>query len=122
LVSLILAFFLLEPGRREPDGDRGPFSGNTLDRERSAADGRALAHHRHPVVPFRTRRLDVEADTVVPKDHLDLVTLLLDRDPDVRRLRVLEGVHHTLACVVVQQQCDRRRHVHLVDIGMESNI
>jgi len=73
-------------------------------------------------VPFRTRRLDVEADPVVAKDHLDLVALLLDRDPDVRRLRVLEGVHHTLACVVVQQQCDRRGHVHLVDIGVESNV
>jgi hypothetical protein len=73
-------------------------------------------------VPFRTRRLDVEADPVVPKDHLDLVTLLLDRDPDVRRLRMLEGVHHTLACVVVQEECDRRRNIHLVDIGVESNV
>jgi len=73
-------------------------------------------------VPLRTRRLDVEPDPVVAKHHLDLVALLFDRDPDVRRLRVLERVHHTLACVVVQQQCDRRRHVHLVDIGMESNV
>jgi hypothetical protein len=73
-------------------------------------------------VPLGTWRLDVEPDPVVAKDHLDLVALLLDRDPDVRRLRMLEGVHHTLACVVVQEQCDRRRHIHFVDIGVESNV
>jgi len=73
-------------------------------------------------VPLGARRLDVEPDPVVTQDHLDLaalIALLLDSDPDVRGLRVIERVHHTLACVVIQQQGDRRRHVHLVDVRME---
>jgi len=73
-------------------------------------------------VPLGARRLDVEPDPVVTQGHLDLVALLLDGDPDVRGLRVLERVHHALACVVIQQQGDRRRHVHLVDVGMEPNV
>ena len=73
-------------------------------------------------MPLWARRLDVEPNTVVTKGHLHLVALLLDGDPDVRGLRVLEGVHHPFAGVVIQQQRDRRRHVHLVDVGMEPDI
>jgi hypothetical protein len=73
-------------------------------------------------VPLRSRRFDVEPDAVVAEHHLDLVALLLHGDPDVRRVRVLQGVHHALTGVVVQQQCDRRGHVHLVDVGVEPNI
>jgi len=93
-----------------------------LDREGAATDGRPLTHHRHAVVPFGARRLDVEPHPVVAQHHLDLVTLLLDGDPDVGGLRVLERIHHAFAGVVVKEQGDRRRHVHLVDIGMESNV
>jgi len=64
----------------------------------------------------------VESHAVVADDHLDLVALLLDRDPDVRRVRVLECVHHGLASVVVQQQRDRSRHVDLVDVGVELDV
>jgi hypothetical protein len=120
-----LDFFLLEPGRREPDGDRRAFTEDALDREGAATDGRPLAHHRHPIVPLGARRLDVEADPVVTQGHLDLVALLallLDGDPDVRRLRMLERVHYALSGVVVEQQGDRRRDVHLVDVGMEPNV
>jgi len=73
-------------------------------------------------VSLGARRLDVEPDPVVTQNHLDLVPLLLDGDPDVRGVRVLEGVHHALPSVVVQQQGDRSRHVYLIDVGLEPNI
>jgi len=67
-------------------------------------------------------RLHVEADPVVAQDHLDLVPLLRDRDPDIRRSSVLERVHHGLASVVVEEQRDRRRELDLLDVGVEPNV
>ena len=80
-LSLTLDFFLLEPRRGEPDRDRRALSGDALDREGAATDGRTLAHHRHPVVPLGGRRLDVEPDSVVTQGHLDLVALSARRRP-----------------------------------------
>jgi len=73
-------------------------------------------------VALGTGGFHVEPHTVVADDHLDLVALLLDRDPDVRRVRVLERVHHALARVVVQQQRDRTGHVDLVDVGVQLDV
>jgi hypothetical protein len=54
-------------------------------------------------VPFGLRSLDVEPDAVVAQDEFDLVTVLLDGEPHVRRLRVLQSVHHSLSSDVVQE-------------------
>jgi len=64
----------------------------------------------------------VEPDAVVAQDELDLVADGLDREPDVLGLRVLQRVHHSLAGDVVQEQRDRRRERHLVDVGVELDV
>jgi hypothetical protein len=64
----------------------------------------------------------VEPDAVVTQDELDLIAVLLDGQPHVRRLGVLERVHHSLARDVVQQQRDRGREVDLLDVGVEPDV
>jgi len=73
-------------------------------------------------VPLRFRRLDVEPDTVVAEHELDLVSHRFHRDPHVLGLSMPQRVHHALSTDVVQEQRDRRRERHLVDVRVEAHV
>ncbi|HEX6331437.1 MAG TPA: hypothetical protein VF129_09165, partial [Actinomycetota bacterium] len=73
-------------------------------------------------MPLGRGSLIVEADAVIPQVELDLVSRLLDRQPHVARVSVLQGVHHSLAGDVVQQEGDRCWELHLVDVGVELHV
>jgi hypothetical protein len=70
---------------------------------------------------LRARSRDIESDAVVAELKDDLGRDLLDRDPEIGRLRVLEGVHHTFPGDVVHEQGDRRRQCDLLDVGVEGD-
>jgi hypothetical protein len=73
-------------------------------------------------VPFGSWRFGIEANAVITDHHLDFVTMLLNRDPDVPSHGVLESIHDRLAGIVVQQEGNRRWQVHFRDLGVKPNI
>jgi hypothetical protein len=106
----------LQQRARELHRDRRAFADRALDLERAATDLGAFAHHGHAEVTLGARRLGVEPDSIVPQLEHDGIAVLANPDPEVRRLGVLERVHDRLARDVEDQQRDRRRQGHLLDI------
>jgi hypothetical protein len=109
----------LEERFREPDRDRRPFAGRALNLEATATDLSAFTHHRHAEVPLRAGSFRVEADSVVPQAENDVVVLLANRDPHIPGLRMLEGVHHTLAGDVEDEQGDRGGEIDVLHVAVE---
>jgi hypothetical protein len=111
----------LEQSEREADRDRRPLTRLAPDVERPATNLGSLAHHRHPEVALGPWSGGVEADAVVCQLEFDLVLDLADRDPDLRRLRVFQCVHHALAGDVEHEEGDRRRQVDVLNVAMEGD-
>ena len=81
--------------------------------EGAAADGGPLAHHGQAVVPFGAWSLGVEPGPVVLQHELDVVPEIVDVDPHVGRMRMLEGIHHAFPSDVVHEERDGGREGHL---------
>jgi hypothetical protein len=73
-------------------------------------------------VPFRLRCLRVEPRTVVAKDELDLIAVLANREPHMRRAGVLQRVHHGFPTDVIHEQRDRRRQLHVFELHVELDV
>lgn len=116
-----LGRFLAEERLREPNRDRRSFTRRALHLEATTTDLCALPHHRHAEVTFGAGGVCIEADTVVPQDENDVVVFLLNRDPHIPRLRMLESIHHALARDVVHEQRDRSREVDVLHVAMEAD-
>ena len=83
-----------------PKLDLGTDTDPAADIEPSSDDRRALAHARQPEVTGRLlppHRLRVHALPVVADRHAKLPRLVVDRDVDLARLRVLDRVAERLA-------------------------
>jgi hypothetical protein len=109
----------LEERFREPDRDRRSLTWCALDLEATATDLSAFTHHRHAEVTLRAGSFRVEADSVVPQGENDVVVFLANRDPHIPGLRMLEGVHHTLAGDVVDEQGDRGGEIDVLHVAVE---
>ena len=86
--------------------------------------GSTLLHEvvaRHPEVAFGARSTRVESNPIVFQAENDVVVLFAHRDPHVPRLRMLEGVHHTLASDVIHEQGDRGRELDVLHVTVEAD-